>query len=140
MRDKLAPVIKQESFPLKLVTEKEPFLSEKTLSEAETNRPPYLFSLLDCSLSHHACAVVIQLCPWAQDLNFKRSDRAIVTKSPPAVEWHGAFLIMQITPCRGPWGHFTGNSGKLLRPTESACSGDTIYLSYIKSLDISLDL
>ena len=63
MRDKLAPVIKQESFLLKLVTEKEPFLSEKTLSEAEMNRLPYLFSLLDCSLSHHACAVVIQLCP-----------------------------------------------------------------------------
>ena len=42
------------------------------------------------------------------DLNFKVNDRAIVTKSPPAVEWHGAHgavLIMQITPCRGPWGH-----------------------------------
>ena len=32
-----------------------------------------------------------------------------------------------------------GNSGKLIRLTENACSGDTIYLSCIKSLDISGD-
>ena len=92
------------------------------------------------TLAFHFCPVAIRIrLSWPQDLNFKLSDRAIVTKSPPAVEWHGAVLFMQITPCRGPWGHFTGNSGKLIRLTESACSGDTIYLSCIKSLDISGD-
>ena len=92
------------------------------------------------TLAFHFCPVSTRIrLSWAHDLNFKFNDRAIVTNSPPAVEWHRAVLVMQITPCRGPWGHFTGNRGKLIRLTESACSGDTIYLSCIKSLDISGD-
>ena len=52
------------------------------------------------TLAFHFCPVPIRIrLSWAQDLNFKVSDRAIVTKSTPAVEWHGAVLIMQITPC-----------------------------------------
>ena len=92
------------------------------------------------TLAFHFCPISTRIrLSWAQDLNFKPNDRAIMTKSPPAVEWHRAVLVVQITPCRGPWGHFTRNSGKLIRLTESACSGDTIYLLCIKSLDISRD-
>ena len=57
------------------------------------------------TLAFHFCPVSTRIrLSWAQDLNFKLSDHVIVTKSPPAVEWHGAVLIMQTAPCHSTAG------------------------------------